>query len=109
FKVNTNSFDAANGFTAGSTVNVALKNGTKAPHRSFYYYNRDKSRTANNFFNNRQGRDRPELKYYRVGGTLNGPVYIPHIFDGRDKTFFLFAMERQNDNVAQPTTFFVPT
>jgi len=34
FKVNTNSFDAANGFTAGSTVNVALKSGTNAPHGS---------------------------------------------------------------------------
>ena len=40
---------------------------------------------------------------------LNGPVRIPWIFDGRDKTFFLFSYERQNDNVAQPTTYSVPT
>lgn len=109
FKVNTNSFDAQNGFTAGSTVNVALKSGTNKLHGAAYYYNRDKSRTANNFFNNRQGRPRPERKYFRLGGSLNGPVKIPYLYDGADKTFFLFAMERQNDNVAQPTTFFVPT
>lgn len=109
FKVNTSSFDAQNGYTAGSTVNVALKSGTNSLHGSAYYFNRDKSRTANNFFNNRQGRDRPERKYYRWGFVANGPVELPGIYNGKNKTFFLFSMERQNDNVAQPTTFFVPT
>jgi hypothetical protein len=45
---------------------------------------------------------RAERKYYRWGGVFSGPII-------KDKTFFLFALERQNDNVAQPTTFFVPT
>ena len=102
FKINTNSFDAQNGFTAGSTVNVALKTGTNRFHGAAYYFNRDKSRTANNFFNNRNGLAAPERKYYRVGGSVNGPIF-------KDKTFFLAAIEFQNDNVAQPTTFFVPT
>lgn len=108
FKVNTNSFDAQNGYTAGSTVNVAVKSGTNSLHGSAYYFNRDKSRTANNFFNNRQGRPRPERKYYRWGFTVNGPIELP-IYHGKNRTFFTFSMERQNDNVAQPTTFFVPT
>ena len=102
FKVQTNSFDSQNGFTAGSTVNVALKTGTNKFHGSGYWFNRDKSRTANNFFNNRLGRVRPERKYDRYGTTINGPII-------KDKTFFLFAFERQNDNVAQPTTYSVPT
>jgi hypothetical protein len=102
FKVNTNSFDAQNGFTAGSVVNVAVKSGTNKFHGAAYYFNRDKSRTANSFFNNRDGRDRPERKYYRLGGMVNGPIF-------RDRTFFLGSFERQNDNVAQSTTFFVPT
>src|ERR1041384_3979901 len=109
FKVNTNSFDAQNGFTSGATVNVATRSGTNKPHGAIYYFNRDKSRTANNFFNNRQGMARPDRKYFRLGGVLNGPVYIPKIYNGRDRTFFLFSYEKQNDNVAQPTTFFVPT
>lgn len=109
FKVQTNAFDAQNGFTAGATVNVALKSGTNKLHGSAYLYDRDKSRTANNFFNNRLGRERPARKYNRYGFTLNGPVYIPKIYDGKDKTFFLFAYERQKDNVAQPTTYSVPT
>jgi hypothetical protein len=102
FKVQTNSFDAQNGFTAGSTVNVALKSGTNKLHGSAYLYDRDKSRTANNFFNNRIGRERPGRKYNRYGFTLNGPII-------KDKTFFLGSYERQKDNVAQPTVYSVPT
>jgi hypothetical protein len=102
FKVQTNAFDAQNGFTAGSTVNVALKSGTNDFHGAAYYFDRDRSRTANNFFNNRSGAERPERKYYRYGVTLNGPVI-------KDRTFFLFAYERQKDNVAQPVTYSVPT
>lgn len=109
FKVQTNSFDAQNGFTAGSIVNVALKSGTNKLHGSAYYYDRDKSRTANDFFNNRNGIEQPERKYYRYGGVLNGPVFIPKIYNGKDRTFFLFAYERQFDDIAQPTTFTVPT
>lgn len=109
FKVQTNSFDAQNGFTAGSTVNVALKSGTNDLHGSAYLFDRAKSRTANNFFNNRAGRDRPDRKYNRYGFVLNGPVYVPYAYDGKDKTFFLFSFERQKDNVAQPTTYSVPT
>ena len=109
FKVQTNSFDAQNGFTAGSTVNVALKSGTNKLHGSLYYYNRDKSRTANNFFNNRLGQPRPDRKYFRYGGVVNGPVYIPFLYNGKDRTFFLFSYEKQKDNIAEPTIFFVPT
>lgn len=109
FKVQTNAFDAQNGYTAGSTVNVAIKSGTNDLHGAAYLYDRDKSRTANNFFNNRAGLDRPARKYNRYGFMLNGPVRLPGLFDGRDKTFFLFSYERQKDNVAQPTTYSVPT
>lgn len=109
FKVQTNSFDAQNGFTSGSTVNVAIKSGTNKLHGAAYLFDRDKSRTANNFFNNRNGIDRPDRKYNRHGIMLNGPVRLPWIYDGRDKTFFLFSYERQHDNVAQPTTYSVPT
>ena len=109
FKVQTNAFDAQNGFTAGSTVNVALKSGTNSLHGSVYLYDRAKNRTANNFFNNRAGRDRPGRQYNRYGLVLNGPVHIPYIYNGKDKTFFLFSYERQKDNVAQPQTYSVPT
>ena len=109
FKVQTNSFDAQQGFTAGSTVNVALKSGTNKLHGSAYYFDRNRSRTANNFFNNRIGQGRAFREYTRYGGVINGPVFLPKIYDGRNRTFFLFTMERQKDNTPEPTTFRVPT
>lgn len=102
FKVQTNSFDAQMGFTAGATVSVATKSGTNKFSGEAYFYDRDKSRTANNFFNNKAGIDRPERKYNRYGATVGGPIF-------KNRTFFLFSYERQKDNVAQTTTYSVPT
>jgi hypothetical protein len=109
FKVQTSAFDAQQGYSAGATVNVAVKSGTNDPHGSLWYFNRDRSRTANNFFSNRSGQSRPIRTYHRFGGVLNGPLYIPKLYNGRDKTFFLFSYERLLDNVAEPQVFTVPT
>ncbi len=109
FKIQTNVFDAQQGYSAGGTVNVAVKSGTNSPHGSVYYFNRDRSRTANNFFSNRSGQGRPVRTYHRFGGVLNGPVYIPKLYNGHDKTFFLFSYERLHDNTAEPQLFTVPT
>jgi hypothetical protein len=109
FKVQTNSFDAQQGYTAGATVNVAVKSGTNDPHGSIWYFDRNRSRTANNFFSNRAGQSRPIRTYHRYGGVVNGPVYIPKVYNGRDKTFFLFSYEHLLDNVAEPQVFTVPT
>lgn len=117
FKVQTNTFDSQMGFTAGAIVNVATKSGTNKFHGAAYLFDRDKSRTANNFFNNRAGLDRPQRKYDRYGFTVNGPLPFlrfgdgggPFFESGKDKTFFMFAYERQKDNVAQTTTYSVPT
>lgn len=109
FKIQTNAFDAQSGFTAGSTVNVAVKNGTNKLHGSLYYFNRPEALTANNFFNNRIGGERPPRQYYRYGGQVNGPIYIPKIYNGTDRTFFMFSYEKQLDERAEPETFTVPT
>ena len=109
FKIQTNAFDAQNGFTAGSTVNVAVKSGTNDLHGSAYYFNRPGSLTANNFFSNRAGIERAPRSYYRAGGQINGPIYLPKIYNGRDKTFFMFSYEKQLDERAEPETFTVPT
>lgn len=109
FKIQTTTIDAQQGYSAGATVNVALKSGTNQFRGSLYYFNRDRSRTANNFFSNRTGQERPERTYHRFGGVLGGPVHLPKIYDGRDRTFFLFSYERLKDNVAEPQLFTVPT
>lgn len=109
FKVQTSAFDAQQGYSAGATVNVAVKSGTNDFHGSLWYFNRDRSRTANNYFSNLAGQDRPERTYHRFGGVVGGPVLLPKIYNGRDKTFFLVSYERLKDNVAEPQLFTVPT
>jgi hypothetical protein len=109
FKIQTNAFDAQNGFTAGSTVNVAIKSGTNDLHGSAYYFDRSKALTANNFFSNRIGEPRPDRKYYRYGGQVNGPVYLPWLYNGRDRTFFMFSYEKQYNKRPEPEIFTVPT
>lgn len=109
FKIQTNAFDAQNGYTAGSTVNVAVKTGTNKLHGSAYYFDRSKALTSNNFFSNRAGVDRPDRKYYRYGGQVNGPVRIPYFYNGKDKTFFMFSYEKQYNKRPEPEVFTVPT
>jgi len=109
FKIQTSVFDAQQGYCAGATVNVAVKSGTNDLHGSLWYFNRDRSRTANNFFSNRTGEPLPERTYHRFGGVVSGPVYLPKIYNGRDRAFFLFSHERIKDNTAEPQLFTVPT
>jgi len=108
FKVQTNTFDAQQGYSAGATVNVAVKSGANDVHGSAWYFNRDRSRTANNFFGNAANQSRPIRTYHRFGGVVSGPVVLPK-FNGRDRTFFLVSYERLKDNIAEPQVFTVPT
>ena len=102
FKIQTSSFDAGNGFTAGSTVNVAVKNGTNKFHGAASYFDRSKPFTANNFYSNKTGTPRPDRHYYRYGGQVNGPII-------KDRTFFMASYERQFNRVPAPQIYSGPT
>ncbi|MBI3209531.1 MAG: carboxypeptidase regulatory-like domain-containing protein [Candidatus Solibacter usitatus] len=109
FKVETASFDAQDGHTAGGTVNVALKSGSNAPHGTLYEFLRNDKLSGNDFFLNRSGRPRDTLRYNLYGGTVGGPVMIPKIYNGKNKTFFFFGFEGIKDRFPEPTLNTVPT
>jgi hypothetical protein len=109
FKVQTSQFDAQQGYSANATVNVAIKTGTNDFHGAVYYFNRDRSRAANNFFANAAGQERSERIYHRWGGEVDGPVRLPGLYDGRDRTFFTFAYERLKNTESEPQFYTVPT
>jgi hypothetical protein len=92
FKMET-PFDATVGRTSGTVVNVSLKTGTNQPHGSAYLFLREPSWYANSFFANKTGTPRPDFKYQRWGSTLTGPVYLPKVYSGKDRTFFTFGYE----------------
>jgi hypothetical protein len=91
FKVQTASFDAAYGFMAGAAVNMSLKSGTNKPHGQVYYFMQNPVLNADKFFRLAVGK--PQFRLYRYGGSVNGPVYIPKVYNGRNKTFFMYGYE----------------
>jgi hypothetical protein len=109
FKVETASFDAQDGHTAGGTVNVALKSGTNNVHGTLYEFLRNDKLSGNDFFLNRAGRPRDLLRYNLYGGTVGGPVWIPKIYNGKNKTFFFFGFEAIKDRFPEPTQNTVPS
>jgi hypothetical protein len=93
FKVQTATFDAQFGNTEGSVINMSIKSGTNALHGTLLYVRWFPKTTANDWFNNAAGRALPAYNYNRWGGTAGGPVYIPKIYNGKNKTFFFYVYE----------------
>lgn len=109
FKVVTANFDAQQGRTAGASVDVAVRSGTNQFHGTAYEFVRHDSLTANTFFFNREGRPKQSRRYNRTGGTLGGPVQLPKVYNGRNKTFFFVSVERIRPIEPQFETLTVPT
>ncbi|HUS08103.1 MAG TPA: carboxypeptidase regulatory-like domain-containing protein [Bryobacteraceae bacterium] len=110
FRIQTATFDAATGYSAGAVVNVSLKSGTNTLHGSAYEFLQNTKLNANDYFSNLNKLPRTQLRLNRWGGTLSGPVILPKLYDGRNKTFWMYAYEGIND--AAPDTaysFAVPT
>jgi len=97
FKLET-AYDASVGHTSGAVINFSLKTGTNQPHGTAYYYHRDPAWTANQFFANRSGQPRGDFTYKRWGGSFTGPLYIPKVYNGRERTFFSYGYEGLHEN-----------
>ena len=95
FRVVRGVYDAESGRSAGAQVNVITRSGTSAFHGGAYEFFRNDVLNANSFFNNRANPvvQRPPLRYNDFGGTFGGPVWIPKIYQQKDKTFFFFSEE----------------
>jgi hypothetical protein len=93
FKVLTASYSAEYGRTAGGFVNVVVDSGTNDYHGGFYEYFRHERLNANNFFRNLRGEERPTDRYNQFGAKLSGPLQLPGLYDGTDKTFFFVNYE----------------
>ena len=93
FKVITSAYSAEYGRTSGGTVTLVINSGTDQYHGGAYEYFRNEDLNANNFFNNVRGQKRPQDRYNLFGGKLGGPVSIPKLYQGKQKTFFFFDYE----------------
>ncbi len=101
--------DSAYGHSGAGTVNQILKSGTNRVRGTLYETNQPSNMVANNFFNNKAGLSTQITHFNQYGATAGGPLYLPKVFDGRNKLFWFFAFEGIKSS--SPTTYFttVPT
>ncbi|MBI4905635.1 MAG: TonB-dependent receptor [Acidobacteria bacterium] len=108
FKIQTNAYDAQYGKSAGGIINVALKSGENKVHGALYEFARRNAFDANSFQNNARGSKKDGHFLDQYGIQLDGPVYIPKLYNGRNRTFFLFNYEGYHEGTPQPLVLSVP-
>jgi hypothetical protein len=110
FKVVTGAYDAQYGRNGGGVVSVAIKSGTNRLHGSAYEFLKRPFLDANSFANNANGAARNYDKLDQWGFTTGGPVWLPRVYHGKDRTFFFIAYEKyRDDTIARSRTSSVPT
>jgi len=92
FKLQSGDFNAEFGHSTGGVINAEIKSGTNGLHGDVWEYLRNNDLNANYYFNTANGVAKPIPEYHQnlFGGTAGGPVLIPHVLDGRNKTFWFF-------------------
>ena len=93
FKVLQSNFSPEYGESGDGIISLTLKSGTNNIHGSIYDFFRNKALDANSWTNNTAGQKKSVNTQNDFGATFGGPVRIPHLYNGRDKTFFFFDYE----------------
>ena len=94
FKVQSSTYSAEVGGAPGGQVNLTTKGGTNSLHGGAWWFNRNDAFTALNGFQPRvPGAKPPRLNRNQYGANIGGPVFIPKLYNGKDKTFFFFNWE----------------
>src|SRR5215469_8467905 len=109
FSVVTNSLAPEYGRTGGGTINIATRSGTNQLHFTLFEFFRNDVLNSNSWGNNRNGLPRGVVRYNQFGGTVGGPLYIPHVYDGKNRTFLFVSEQSVRTPSAVSTILIVPT
>ena len=103
--------DASFGHTIGGVINQVTKSGTNALHGSLYEFGQISDLDADLYFNDRAKPfvPTPVTHFNQYGLSVGGPVFVPKVFDGRNKLFFFFAWEGLKDSSPATAITTVPT
>ena len=104
----TSSYDAQYGRSGSGAVEAVTKSGTNQLHGEAFEYLRNQFFNAANFFNPK-GQPIGAYKKHDFGGTFSGPVVLPHVYNGHDKTFFFYSEEIRRENVPGFYNTAIPT
>jgi hypothetical protein len=105
FKVQTNSFDAEFGHFTGGVLNAMIKSGTNEFHGAAFEFVRNSAFNARDPF----AATIPQFGYNLYGASAGGPVILPHLYNGRNKTFWFFNYEASREGVPRAFVSTVPS
>ncbi|MEK7406899.1 MAG: carboxypeptidase-like regulatory domain-containing protein [Acidobacteriota bacterium] len=123
FRVQTAAFDASVGKFTGAHVNMVLKSGSNAPHGNLVFSHVSRPLITKDFFTNRQIYDLrtgpvtpekiaaawPAVLTNRYRATASGPAYLPRLYDGRERTFWMFGVDVLDRIRPERASFTLPT
>lgn len=109
FRVSSSTYSAEYGRSPGGQFSLASRSGTNVVHGTIFDYLRNDVFDANNWFNNYNHLSKTPLRQNDFGGTFGGPITVPLLYSGKDRSFFFISYEGLR--VVQPTaatTQYVP-
>jgi len=109
FRVYTDAYAPEFGRTSGGIVSYALKSGTNTVHGSAFEYLRNSVMDAEGFNGDKAGLAKPTFRRNQFGGTVGGPVFLPKLYNGRNKTFFFVSYDGLRDSSEGSFTGTMPT
>lgn len=101
FRITTTNANADQGRSSGAQISLVTKSGTNNFRGALFYFYRPTELSANSFFNNLDGVDRPSLARDVFGGAIGGPII-------KDKLFFFYSYEGQREQLGQSVCQVVP-
>lgn len=105
FKMQTSNYSAENGRLAGGVMNMVIKSGTNNYHGTLFEFLRNDFLDARSFFD----ANKSELRQNQFGGVIGGPITVPKVYNGRNRSFFLFSWESYRQVQGQSKLGIVPT
>jgi hypothetical protein len=108
FKIQTNLYSADVGRNSGAVVDVITKSGTNQLHGSVFEFLRNSAMDARSFFSPK-GTAFPSFRLNQFGGSLGGPVVVPKLYNGKDRTFFFVDYEGYRRDSQQLQLGNIPT
>jgi len=103
FKLQTGAIGAEYNGGQTAVANFTIRSGTNTPHGSAFYYGQNEAFNAANLNTTSVGGTKARYREHNYGYSVGGPVYIPKIYDGRNKTFFFTNLEKDERNQQQFT------
>jgi hypothetical protein len=109
FKVQSHDDKAEFGGVLGGVINVVTKSGTNHFHGSGWEFVRNNDFDARDSFKDQLSSGPSPFRQNQYGATVGGPVLLPHLYDGRNRTFFLFGYEGWRFTQSGEQFFNLPT